>query len=390
MKLSAYQRVAQATILTCTCLLLCILSAGVSSGAFVITEVMHGSGHPGTDQVTGFGGLANGDWWELVNTGASAIDMTGYLWDDNQRLSGYNANPVLGSGYTIFPDNFVIQPGEAVLIVEEDQFAVDAVGGWRESWDLSPQVRVLDRDAMQGPDKFSGISSTSGDEVNLYAPDRSLVASIVAPAMGTVRGYSFEWDNTGTTLDRSFAGENFAYTALQDGSETPGPYPSLDVASPGLFVAVGGGIDGDFNDDGNFNCGDVNSLVAAIVGGTNPSTFDLTSDGQVNDADLTEWLAEAGDANLPSNQPYLRGDANLDGVVDGSDFGLWNSNKFTSTPAWCSGDFNADGNVDGSDFGVWNANKFRSSDSSTLVPEPNSAIILLALAAMGMARQRMN
>jgi hypothetical protein len=59
----------------------------------------------------------------------------------------------------------------------------------------------------------------------------------------------------------------------------------------------------------------------------------------------------------------------LDGVVDGSDFGAWNGNKFTSTAAWCSGDFNADGNVDGSDFGIWNSNKFQSSDAAT-VPEP--------------------
>jgi Lamin Tail Domain len=388
MKSPAFHFVHQAKGMAFSFLFLCSLCVGVSSGALVITEVMTGSAHPSTDQVTGFGGLANGDWWELVNTGPNAVDMTGYLWDDNQRLSGYNSNPALGTGYTIFPNNFVIQPGELILVVEEDQFAIDAVGGWRESWDLAPQVRVLARDTMQGPDTFSGLSSTNGDEVNLYSPDRTLVASVGTPVLGSIRGYSFEWDDAATSLAESINGENFAYVALLDGSETPGPYSRLDVASPGLFVAVGGGNDGDFNDDGNFNCGDVNSLVAAIAGGTNPPNFDLTSDGQVNDADLTAWLAEAGDANLPSNQPYIRGDANLDGVVDGSDFGLWNSSKFTATPAWCSGDFNADGNVDGSDFGVWNANKFRSADNSTLIPEPNAALAILVLVTMAVARNR--
>lgn len=147
-------------------------------------------------------------------------------------------------------------------------------------------------------------------------------------------------------------------------------------------------LDGDFNNDGNYNCTDVNSLVATIAAQTNASAFDLTGDGFVNGADLTFWLAQAGTRNLPNGNPYLVGDANLDGVVDGSDFGIWNSNKFTATPAWCSGDFNADGNVDGSDFGLWNANKFRASDSGTLVPEP-AVGSLLGLAACGwLARRR--
>jgi hypothetical protein len=94
----------------------------------------------------------------------------------------------------------------------------------------------------------------------------------------------------------------------------------------------------------------------------------------VNTVDLTEWLAVAGNVNLPSGNPYRPGDANLDGVVDGSDFGIWNSNKFTSVAAWCSGDFSADGVVDGSDFGIWNSNKFTSSDALRPVPEPTSPL----------------
>ena len=46
---------------------------------------------------------------------------------------------------------------------------------------------------------------------------------------------------------------------------------------------------------------------------------------------------------------------------------MWNSNKFTSVAAWCSGDFNADGVVDISDFNVWNGNKFTASDASAVV-----------------------
>ncbi len=102
-------------------------------------------------------------------------------------------------------------------------------------------------------------------------------------------------------------------------------------------------------------------MVAEIAAGTNNLIYDLNSDALVDRDDLTTWLAVAGTANLPSHNPYLFGDADLSGFVDGQDFIIWNSHKFTPLAAWCSGDFNADGFVDGSDFVLWNSNKFTGS-----------------------------
>jgi hypothetical protein len=123
----------------------------------------------------------------------------------------------------------------------------------------------------------------------------------------------------------------------------------------------------DFDDDGDYDCQDIDGLVAEIVGGTHSLLFDLTGDHLVNVADRDAWLAAAGAANLASGNAYLLGDANLDGFVDGSDYNTWNAHKFSATAAWCSGDFSADGFVDGSDFNLWNGNKFQ---SSSMVPEP--------------------
>ena len=150
-------------------------------------------------------------------------------------------------------------------------------------------------------------------------------------------------------------------------------------------------ISGDFNGDGIFDCDDVDSLVIEIVAGTNAAAFDLTNDGLVDQADLTEWLAVAGAANLPSGNPYLLGDANLDGSVDAEDFIEWNTNKFTAVSAWCSGDFNADGVVDAADFIAWNANKFTSADAASspaAVPEPTAAASWMLLAVAAWARQK--
>ena len=132
---------------------------------------------------------------------------------------------------------------------------------------------------------------------------------------------------------------------------------------------------GDFDGNGAYECSDIDMLMGEIANGTNGSSFDLTGDGNVDNADRDAWLAEAATANGLAS-PYKLGDADLSGSVDVSDFNIWNMNKFTTTSAWCSGEFTGDGSVDVSDFNEWNGNKFTSSDVST-VPEPSGLAMLL-------------
>ena len=51
-----------------------------AAGQVKITEVMPNSGHTNTG--------ANGDWFEITNTGASAVNLAGYSWDDDSALGG--------------------------------------------------------------------------------------------------------------------------------------------------------------------------------------------------------------------------------------------------------------------------------------------------------------
>ena len=136
---------------------------------------------------------------------------------------------------------------------------------------------------------------------------------------------------------------------------------------------------GDFNNNGEYECSDVDGLVAAIVdvknGNSADLTFDLTGDNNVNNADLDLWLAVAGAAGLTaSGNPVLYGDANLSGTVDAADYQIWTANKFTLSAAWCTADFNADGAVDGADLLLWNANKFTTPDA-IVRPTPTSTDI---------------
>ncbi|MEM8678837.1 MAG: chondroitinase-B domain-containing protein [Planctomycetota bacterium] len=157
-----------------------------------------------------------------------------------------------------------------------------------------------------------------------------------------------------------------AFVLHFNGSLTPEQLDALFSPAP----------DADFNNDGFMDCLDVDALVAEIAAGGNTLDFDLTGDGVIDQEDLTQWLADAGAANLNSQNSYLLGDANLDGTVDGQDFIAWNNHKFQSQAAWCAGDFNADGVVDGLDFVTWNSNKFQSADHA-VVPEPTAAVWML-------------
>ncbi len=117
---------------------------------------------------------------------------------------------------------------------------------------------------------------------------------------------------------------------------------------------------GDFNQDGLWNCDDIDPLSQQIAAGGDDLLYDMNGDGLINRADLDDWLQVGGAQNLMSGLPYLPGDGNLDGYTDASDLMIWNANKFTfgADVGWCRGDFSTDGFVDVRDFNWWNDYKF--------------------------------
>jgi hypothetical protein len=94
------------------------------------------------------------------------------------------------------------------------------------------------------------------------------------------------------------------------------------------------------------------------------------------------------------------GDANLDGVIDGGDYGI--IDNFVQVPAadgYANGDFNYDGVIDGGDYGIIDNNvqaqgaPFPTSGSASglpgvsAVPEPASFSVL-ALASLALVGRR--
>jgi hypothetical protein len=183
-----------------------LIAASVASapGAIVITEVMSSSGHGG--------GTNNGDWFEIINTGASAVDITGWTWNDNDSTNS--------------PGNFgsltSIGAGQSVIIAEED------ASGFISAWGLSGVTVV-----GLGGTIFQGLSGPNGDSVIIYDNLGAVVASVTFGA--AVQGSSFEWDSNGTSLATSIAGQNGAFVASANG-QTTGPGPGTDIGSPGIAV----------------------------------------------------------------------------------------------------------------------------------------------------------
>jgi hypothetical protein len=87
--------------------------------------------------------------------------------------------------------------------------------------------------------------------------------------------------------------------------------------------------------------------------------------------------------------PLLPGDANRDGKVNLSDFGILKSNFGKNDATWDQGDFDADTKVALGDFGILKTNFGKSSGGagSLAVPEP-SAWILASLGLLSLVRRR--
>ncbi|MEM8680103.1 MAG: dockerin type I domain-containing protein [Planctomycetota bacterium] len=194
----------------------------------------------------------------------------------------------------------------------------------------------------------------------------------------------------GGTLNGIFAG-------LPEGTVVPdsgGRTISYTGNQIRLLAEGGMTVTGDFNGDNLWNCLDIDLLSNAIATGSNDLAFDMNGDGMITPADVTDanvgWLAVGGAENpgQTNGNPFLEGDANLDGVVDGQDFVIWNSNKFTNGTHWCDGNFSLNTTIDGQDFILWNANKFTSSDFAA-VPEPSFVVSLLGcLGGLSLLRRR--
>ena len=148
----------------------------------------------------------------------------------------------------------------------------------------------------------------------------------------------------------------------------------------------------DFNLDQSCDVGDLDSLYSLgrldlgfeRIDAT--EKFDLNGDDQISLADLNEWLDAAADLHGRSS-PYVFGDANLDGFFGSGDLvevfmaGQYETGRRGQT--WSTGDWNGDELFDSSDLiRAFQTGAYERGNVAT-VPEPTSALMLLAALMCG-------
>ena len=200
-----------------------LLAATSATAQLRITEVM-GQASSGTASTL------NGDWWELTNFGSSPVNLLGYQWADSE-----DALPSSDSNF--FP-SFTLNPGQSLIILEEDAYSKDA---WRTMWGISSSVAILTEDDMVDDatpegDTFSGLS-TSGDTVNFYSPAGTLLDTYTYGAI--TRGVTFEINGAGFDLGLSGIGENSAVLASNGDIGSPGIAVVPEPGALALFVLAG-------------------------------------------------------------------------------------------------------------------------------------------------------
>ncbi|MCP4194447.1 MAG: tandem-95 repeat protein [Planctomycetaceae bacterium] len=243
---------------------------------------------------------------ELSHVGSEfSLDLTGVTITD-----GPSTPYIFASGTTL-------QPGESRLVVKDRQAFLQAY----------PNVN---QDSIDG--EFSGSFANAGetirivDENNLPIIDLTYDDSAPWPPLADGGGFTLQLINPQNDLND---GSNWRPSAHLGGT-------------PGRMAA----IFGDLDRSGKVNRDDINLLCRVIRNGSDEIRFDLSHDGQLDEADLTVLIEDILKTSF--------GDANLDGRFDSRDFvSIFQAGEYEDSTSknstWSEGDWNCDQDFNSAD-----------------------------------------
>lgn len=145
-------------------------------------------------------------------------------------------------------------------------------------------------------------------------------------------------------------------------------------------------LSGDFDSSGALDVADINMLTGAVASGANDAAFDLTGDGIVDAADLTNWVVDLKNTWI--------GDANVDGEFNSGDLvSVFQKGKFEQDvdATWEEGDWSGDNRFSSTDFVVaFQDGGFERGKRAAVasVPEPTS-VALIVLPFLMLIRRRL-
>ena len=241
-----------------------------------------------------------------------------------------------------FSDEATLAAGEVLVIVSFDPQSAsnrDRLNAFRVQYGLAESTWIVGGFSSQLSDEGEAIrlERIAKDDSGVDGASYVLMDEVV---FDDVSPWPTSADGLGNSLQRNAS--VFYGNAASSWSALP-PTPGVES------FAVN--VDGDLTGDRVVNGSDIDVLFAAIRDASSVGYFDVDNNMTVDGLDVAFLIQ-----NILGTLP---GDANLDGVVDGSDFNRWHDHLFTTCNAtWGTGDINGDGAVDVSDFNRWNDNRF--------------------------------
>ncbi len=159
---------------------------------------------------------ANGEFIEVTNLDAAAVDMTGWSCDDSNRIQGTFPIGAIG----------VLQPGESAIITESTEAA------FRTAWGLAPAVQIVGEMGV-----LVGNNLGRNDEINIYDAAGVLVDRLTYGDQtfpGTIRTQNF----SGWPCNFVVGANDIENWLLSSPADAQNSFASTggDVGSPGGFV----------------------------------------------------------------------------------------------------------------------------------------------------------
>jgi hypothetical protein len=284
-----------------------------------------------------------------VNVSGGRLIVTGR--DDSSIYVGRGMQSAAGTGL----DTALRITGGDSIVVATGSLLMNPEDVSRSST-LIAEITGLDHTPIQVAGSADVTNGSLKVELNGYTPKANdswvlvqagvEVDSILEGIDGEIEAAGFDPLTHGFPVEQ---GEVIGPFTSSDFSMAPlGPGLSWDVSyTPELIllsVLGGGGVVGDFNNNGILDSGDIDDLTQQSAGGQNPTAYDLNNDMLVNEADVTVWVKDLFKSWI--------GDANLDKEFNSTDLvDVLASGTYEAEVAsvWTSGDFNGDGRTNSTD-----------------------------------------
>lgn len=190
------------------------LSHAAAYGALVISALFVSSASASTVAITEW--MYNGDEFiEFTNLTHSAVDFTGWSYDDDSRTPGVVSLSDFG----------MVASGESVILAESD------ANDFRSNWGLSASSKIIGGNS---------VNLGRNDEINLYNASNSLVDRLSygdGNFPGTIRTQNISGNpNSLSILDQDTVTSDWSLSSVNDSF---GSYASVSggfIANPGKFV----------------------------------------------------------------------------------------------------------------------------------------------------------